>query len=243
MIKYWADIKAVETNSMISPEISIEYHLIDQLPIRNKLLLNICACREITHLCIKNESLWNEILDIIENQLQSHLGNRLVDSAINYNDLFKINKEFLKERYCSQNYSGNRLVASAINCVTSTVSFRYNSLWFSALAKARYIFEKTSQIENTKEISTLNKILQNQNELLFPLFAPVKNWKKSWRNTNTIELTKNIYYDNAFELLPILADALMDEGCDNEEVLNILTSNNPYFCRGMWILEQLNEIS
>ena len=40
-----------------------------------------------------------------------------------------------------------------------------------------------------------------------------------WRTSDTVGVARGIYEDRAFERMPILADALMDAGCDDEQVL------------------------
>jgi hypothetical protein len=47
---------------------------------------------------------------------------------------------------------------------------------------------------------------------------PDPRWPE-WRTTDVLALARAIYRDRAFENLPILADALQDAGCDDEDVL------------------------
>jgi hypothetical protein len=49
-------------------------------------------------------------------------------------------------------------------------------------------------------------------------------------------LAAGIYRDNAFDRLPILADALLDAGCDNEELLAHCRSGGEHV-RGCWALD------
>ena len=41
-----------------------------------------------------------------------------------------------------------------------------------------------------------------------------------WLSATVLDLARTIYDERAFERLPILADALMDAGCDSEEIVN-----------------------
>jgi hypothetical protein len=66
-------------------------------------------------------------------------------------------------------------------------------------------------------------------------------WKRPeldprWRSSSVIDLAKTIHADFAFEKTPILADALMDSGCDNEIILRHLHDPAPK-CRGDWVIE------
>ena len=57
--------------------------------------------------------------------------------------------------------------------------------------------------------------------------------------TQTVrDLAHLIHHDHRFELMPVLADALMDAGCDNAAILDhCLESGN--HIRGCWLLDQL----
>jgi hypothetical protein len=55
----------------------------------------------------------------------------------------------------------------------------------------------------------------------------------SWLTSNVVELAQTIYFERAFDRLPILANALMDAGCDNEEVLSHCRSEGPHV-KGCW---------
>ena len=44
-------------------------------------------------------------------------------------------------------------------------------------------------------------------------------WEPTWRSETVTALATGIHFDNAFDRLPILADALEEAGCDDAEVL------------------------
>jgi hypothetical protein len=59
------------------------------------------------------------------------------------------------------------------------------------------------------------------------------------RLTSTVlDLATGIYADGAFDLMPILADALQDAGCDNEDILNHCRQPGDH-CRGCWVVDLL----
>jgi hypothetical protein len=58
----------------------------------------------------------------------------------------------------------------------------------------------------------------------------------SWLTSPVRQLAKGIYSDRAFDRMPILADALQDAGCDNEDELNHLRNDGPHV-RGYWALD------
>ena len=50
------------------------------------------------------------------------------------------------------------------------------------------------------------------------------------------DLAKAIYEDRAFERMPILADALMDGGCDSADIINHCRGDGPHV-RGCWVVD------
>jgi hypothetical protein len=57
-----------------------------------------------------------------------------------------------------------------------------------------------------------------------------------WRTADVLALARGIYEDRAFDRLPLLADALMDAGCDEEQLLAHCRSEGPHV-RGCWVVD------
>jgi hypothetical protein len=68
-------------------------------------------------------------------------------------------------------------------------------------------------------------------------FRPVT-LNPSWLTTTVHSLASGIYDDRAFDRLPILADALQDAGCDNEDILCHCRQTGEHV-RGCWALDLL----
>jgi hypothetical protein len=66
-------------------------------------------------------------------------------------------------------------------------------------------------------------------------FRPVA-LDSSWQTSDVIAHARGIYDDRAFDRLPILADALIDAGCDNEDILAHCRSEGPHV-RGCWVVD------
>ena len=67
-------------------------------------------------------------------------------------------------------------------------------------------------------------------------------FQKSWRTSTVIGLAKGIWIDEAYDRMPILADALEEAGITNDEThgyLNYLRSENSVFSRGNWMLNRV----
>jgi hypothetical protein len=63
-----------------------------------------------------------------------------------------------------------------------------------------------------------------------PVFAP------EWRTDTALALAKQMYDAREFSAMPILADALQDAGCDNEELLSHCRVGGRHV-RGCWVID------
>jgi len=59
-----------------------------------------------------------------------------------------------------------------------------------------------------------------------------------WASSTVMSLAEGIYQERAFDRLPILADALEDVGCTNQEILSHCRSPGEHV-RGCWVLDLL----
>ncbi len=66
-------------------------------------------------------------------------------------------------------------------------------------------------------------------------FRPVA-FDPRWRTADTVGLARGIYEDRAFDRLPLLADALMDAGCADVQVIGHCRSEGPHV-RGCWVVD------
>ncbi len=60
----------------------------------------------------------------------------------------------------------------------------------------------------------------------------------SWLTSTVLALAECIYTERAFDRLPILADALQDAGCENEDILNHCRQPSVHM-RGCWAVDLL----
>src|SRR5262245_26472447 len=63
---------------------------------------------------------------------------------------------------------------------------------------------------------------------------------RRWRTSNVVDLARTIYDERAFERLPILADALMDAGCNDGDILDHCRRDGVHV-RGCWVVDRLPE--
>jgi hypothetical protein len=66
-------------------------------------------------------------------------------------------------------------------------------------------------------------------------FRPVAS-DAQWRTPDAVDLARGIYDEQAFDRLPILADALMDAGCADEAILSHCRGGGPHV-RGCWVVD------
>jgi hypothetical protein len=57
-----------------------------------------------------------------------------------------------------------------------------------------------------------------------------------WLTSDVLALATGIYEERAFDRMPILADALMDAGCDNDDILNHCRQPSEHI-RGCWVVD------
>jgi hypothetical protein len=67
-------------------------------------------------------------------------------------------------------------------------------------------------------------------------FRPVV-FDPAWRTSDVVALARGIYDDREFDRMPILADALQDAGCNNDDILNHCRDTNTPHARGCWVVD------
>ncbi|MCI0703990.1 MAG: hypothetical protein L0241_23270 [Planctomycetia bacterium] len=58
-----------------------------------------------------------------------------------------------------------------------------------------------------------------------------------WRTDTALSLARQMYESREFSAMPILADALQDAGCDNEDILSHCRDANQVHARGCWVVD------
>ena len=73
-------------------------------------------------------------------------------------------------------------------------------------------------------------------ELFGNPFRPVT-FAPEWLTSTVVALAKQMYESWDFGAMPILADALQDAGCDNDDVLNHCRDAHATHVRGCWVVD------
>jgi hypothetical protein len=67
-------------------------------------------------------------------------------------------------------------------------------------------------------------------------FRPVA-FSPEWRTDTAVTLARQMYEAREFGVMPILADALQDAGCDSEEILSHCRDPKQVHVRGCWVVD------
>ena len=85
------------------------------------------------------------------------------------------------------------------------------------------------QQERCEQTDLLREIFGNP-------FRPVT-FSPAWWTDTAVALARQMYDSREFSAMPILADALQDAGCDNEDILNHLRDGTLVHVRGCWVVD------
>ncbi len=84
-----------------------------------------------------------------------------------------------------------------------------------------------------------HELMSRQADLIRDIFGnpfrPVA-FDPRWRTSDTVGLAQAIYEDKAFDRMPILADALMDAGCEDDQIIAHCRAAGPHV-RGCWVVD------
>jgi hypothetical protein len=92
-----------------------------------------------------------------------------------------------------------------------------------------YRWESDHPALNQSQVEAVREVFGNP-------FRPVR-LEPAWRTPDVHQLARGIY-EEAFERLPILADALEEAGCDNEAILDHCRGRGHHL-RGCWLVDLL----
>jgi len=104
----------------------------------------------------------------------------------------------------------------------------YDSMTTAVRCVVRFIIEATGRHE-TALTDLIRDIVGNP-------FHPVA-FSPEWRTDTALLLARQMYDSRDFGAMPILADALQDAGCDNEDILNHCRDANATHVRGCWVVD------
>ena len=110
---------------------------------------------------------------------------------------------------------------------------QFRTYWFrTAAGNARYAISDEVEgkgVEEIEQLVLLRDIFGNP----FHPSSPLPEGVLAWNDATVLRIAEGIYEERAFDRLPILADALIDAGCEQEELIGHFRSEGPHV-RGCW---------
>jgi hypothetical protein len=189
---------------------------------RRKLRLFACAC------CRRGWNLFHGYPDYAA----------LVDAAEQFADAELPNAALQRLDQSLQvmaTYSAAQCLMVAAKATAST------DVRYAVLAAA--VFCAQAQAFDAPDYPGQVKFHQSQDAVVFRCvfgnpFRPVA-FEPEWRTSDVVALARGIYDARAFDRMPILADALQDAGCDNDDILTHCRDTGSPHARGCWVVDRV----
>jgi len=124
------------------------------------------------------------------------------------------------------NYLTGTRRAKAASISQWIVDCRYFRNW---LAKKRNLTKPARDAMRSLHCRLLRDIVGNPSHHV--TFAP------AWLTSTVLELTRLMYESRDFSAMPILADALQDAGCENDDILSHCRDEKQVHVRGCWVVD------
>jgi hypothetical protein len=148
------------------------------------------------------------------------------------------------EAHRARTFHGN-LVVSTLHKSATEAATRSSSSSAHAVSRAAVpeFFDTVGEIEKWSRAlsSELSKAFFAQSGLFRDIFGnpfrPIT-LDPIWLTSTVVALASGIYAERAFDRMPILADALQDAGCDNEDILSHCRQPGGHW-RGCWVVDLL----
>jgi hypothetical protein len=128
---------------------------------------------------------------------------------------------------------GNNRASEAARAAAWSAAWKYRQAAANTWDAAANAVEQWIQ-ERDRQCHALRDIFGNP----FRRSLSVTSAVLAWNDGTVRRIAQGIYEERAFDLLPILADALLDAGCDNEDIFAHCRSAGPHV-RGCWVLDLL----
>jgi hypothetical protein len=201
-----------------------------KIPIR-RLRLYLCGC-------------WRDLLtNLQEREIPYHLvvAEKYADGHLSLDELNLV-RESQKRLLSSQ-----RTSRSSQQVLIDTMLATHKRLWDAALQVTSLVLQlragdysdrfkpEVAEVWRGRRHAERPRFAQMLRDIFGNPFRPVA-FDPRWRTSDSVGVARGIYEDRAFERMPILADALMDAGCDDEQVLSHCRGEGPHV-RGCWVVD------
>jgi hypothetical protein len=148
------------------------------------------------------------------------------DGRLGRHELSRVREAVLAEQKASENVAGWSIVSVALGAINGYDPECWDT--YANAQQASLLISDDYPAEWAAQASLLRCIFGNP-------FCPVS-FSPAWRTDTAVSLARQMYEGRDFSAMPILADALQDAGCDNEDILNHCRGGGPHV-RGCWVVD------
>jgi hypothetical protein len=127
----------------------------------------------------------------------------------------------------SHNGSARAWAKSTVSAAISVYSV-VDSLKLVTENALRSVEKRSKSVEAAAQATLLRDIFGNP-------FRKVA-FDKEWRTDTVVALARQMYESRDFSAMPILADALQEAGCENDDILSHCRGTGPHV-RGCWVVD------
>jgi hypothetical protein len=193
----------------------------NSLPERRSRLFGIACCRRLLNFIVDSRSL--RALEVTERYADGAATSDELDAA--YSEAFDVVAYYAEhpDRQQSREWEALGRIANAVaSCAHEhelAEGVAHEAL--TAAESARVTGEAAAQATLVRDIFG--------NPFRHVAYSP------EWRSDTTIALARQMYESRDFSAMPLLAEALQDAGCDQEDILSHFRTG-PHF-RGCWVVD------
>jgi hypothetical protein len=160
------------------------------------------------------------------------------DDILNfYDDLMNLDRELLQ----AQDYAALSTVFLAVSCLSDDPLHLFiqsvPGFWGRLREKGRDVVDRLMLgISYRKRKPHPQHWCRFVHDIFGNPFRPVA-FNPAWRTDTAVTLARQMYESRDFGAMPILADALQDAGCENEDILNHCRDPKQPHVRGCWVVD------
>ena len=113
----------------------------------------------------------------------------------------------------------------------------HNEEWDRQNVATQCLRSKPDLVAFQLDGSRRHQLANAYRELVPNPFLPLT-WKPEWFTSMVRAIATTMYDTRDFSTMPIMADALQDAGCEEEQVLTHCRANKPH-ARGCWVVDAI----
>lgn len=210
------------------------HHIRASASLRKLRLFGVACCRRVLHLNFAPEV--PRALDIVEALADGSVGDKERQEV--YEALYNA-REFAGRAYLG-NDDTEPHEGTAAYCVLDAVIDLFSdggTEWgFPARQSCEAVWYADRTPERTRRAVQAAVHAALLRDIFGNPFCPVA-LDPAWRTDTAVSLARGMYDSRDFTAMPILADALQDAGCEDEQVLNHCRDATAPHVRGCWVCD------